>query len=211
MVYGAYLPKDVSIAKTAFLIAGTDTVAALLAGIAIFPIVFANGLEPSGGPSLIFQALPIAFGNMTGGWLFGVLFFVMLVFAALTSSISLIEPAVAWLVEHKGMNRDKACIWSGLVAWLLGFGTIFSFNVWSEFKIFDRTIFQLLDYLTANLMLPIGGFFIAVFAGWIMLQQHSEQELQMPDAQSYQVWRFLVRYVSPAAVFFIFLHVVGVL
>ena len=211
MVYGAYLPKDVSIAKTAFLIAGTDTVAALLAGIAIFPIVFANGLEAAGGPSLIFQALPIAFGNMTGGWLFGIFFFVMLVFAALTSSISLIEPAVAWLVEHKGMTREKACIGAGLVAWLLGFGTIFSFNIWSEFKIFDRTIFQLLDYLTANLMLPIGGFFIAVFAGWIMAQQHSEQELQMPDALSYQVWRFLVRYVSPAAVFFIFLHVIGIL
>ncbi|WP_027150045.1 sodium-dependent transporter [Methylobacter tundripaludum] len=211
MVYGSYLPKDVSISKTVFLIAGTDTVVALLAGIAIFPIVFASGLEPAAGPGLIFQTLPIAFGNMTGGWFFGILFFVMLVFAALSSSISLIEPAVAWLVENKDMSREQACIWSGSITWLLGFGTIFSFNVWSEFKIFDRTIFQLLDYLTANLMLPIGGFCIAVFAGWIMKQQHTEHELDMPNPLSYQVWKILICYVSPAAVFLVFLHVVGVL
>jgi len=211
MVYGSYLPKDVSIAKTAYVIAGADTAVALLAGIAIFPIVFASGLEPAAGPGLIFQTLPIAFGNMTGGWLFGILFFVMLVFAALTSSISLIEPAVAWLIENKNMSREQACIWSGLVTWVLGFGTVFSFNVWSEFKIFDRTVFQLLDYLTANLMLPIGGFCIAVFAGWIMKQQHTEQELEMPTPLGYQLWKVLVRYVSPAAVFLVFLHVVGVL
>lgn len=211
MIYGSYLPKNVSIAKTVYLIAGTDTAVALLAGIAIFPIVFAAGLEPAAGPGLIFQTLPVAFGNMTGGWLFGILFFVMLVFAALSSSISLIEPAVAWLVENKDMSREQACIWSGSITWLLGFGTIFSFNIWSEFKIFDRTIFQLLDYLTANLMLPIGGFCIAVFAGWIMKQQHTEHELDMPNAFGYQVWRFLICYVSPAAVFLVFLHVVGVL
>ena len=211
MVYGSYLPKDVSIAKTVFLIAGTDTVVALLAGIAIFPIVFASGLEPAAGPGLIFQTLPIAFGNMTGGWLFGILFFVMLVFAALSSSISLIEPAIAWLVENKNMSRKQACIWSGSITWLLGFGTIFSFNVWSELKIFDRTIFQLLDYLTANLMLPIGGFCIAVFAGWIMKQQHTEQELGMSNALGYQVWKILICYVAPTAVFFVFLHVIGVL
>ena len=211
MIYGSYLPKDVSISKTVFLIAGADTVVALLAGIAIFPIVFESGLEPAAGPGLIFQTLPVAFGNMTGGWLFGILFFVMLVFAALSSSISLIEPAVAWLVENKDMSRKQACIWSGSITWLLGFGTIFSFNVWAEFKIFDRTIFQLLDYLTANLMLPIGGFCIAVFAGWIMKQQHTEQELGMPTPLGYQVWKILICYVAPAAVFFVFLHVIGIL
>jgi neurotransmitter:Na+ symporter, NSS family len=211
MIYGSYLPKDVSISKTVFLIAGADTVVALLAGIAIFPIVFESGLEPAAGPGLIFQTLPVAFGNMTGGWLFGILFFVMLVFAALSSSISLIEPVVAWLVENKDMSRKQACIWSGSITWLLGFGTIFSFNVWAEFKIFDRTIFQLLDYLTANLMLPIGGFCIAVFAGWIMKQQHTEQELGMPTPLGYQAWKILTCYVAPAAVFFVFLHVIGIL
>ena len=211
MVYGSYLPKDVSISKTVFMIAGADTLVALLAGIAIFPIVFANNLHPSSGPGLIFETLPIAFGAMTGGWLMGILFFIMLSVAALTSSISLIEPAVAWLVENRGFTREKACIWSGGVTWLLGLGTVFSFNVWSDFKVFDRSIFQLLDYLTANLMLPIGGFCIAIFAGWIMSPKHSEAELDMPIAQGYQAWKLLVSYVAPAAVFFVFLHVIGVL
>uniref|UniRef100_UPI001C4F957E sodium-dependent transporter n=1 Tax=Crenothrix polyspora TaxID=360316 RepID=UPI001C4F957E len=211
MVYGAYLPKDVSIAKATFIIAGADTIVALLAGLIIFPIVFTHQLQPDSGPGLIFQTLPIAFGNMTGGWLFGTLFFIALVFAALSSSISLIEPAVAWLIEHKGLSRQQACIKSGLAAWGLGLITVFSFNIWSGFKIFNQSLFELIDYITANLMLPAGGLCIAIFTGWIMHAQHSEKELAMPDAQSYTLWRVVVRYVSPCAVFLVFLHVIGVL
>ena len=210
MVYGSYLPKNISIAKTALLIAGADTLVALMAGIVIFPIVFSNNLHPDSGPGLIFQTLPIAFGSMTGGWLMGILFFVMLVIAALTSSISLIEPAVAWLVENRGFSRVNACVWSGSLTWLLGLGTVFSFNVWSNVKLFDRTIFQLLDYLTANLMLPVVGFCIAVFAGWIMKRQHSEQELNMATELDYIRWKILISYVAPCAVFFVFLHVIGI-
>lgn len=211
MVYGSYLPNHISIAKTSILIAAADTSVALLAGIAIFPIVFSNGLEASAGPGLIFQTLPIAFGNMSGGLIFGTLFFVLLVFAALSSSISLIEPAVAWLVENRGYERKKACIWAGLVTWLLGLGTVFSFNILSNFKLFERTIFDLLDYLTSNLLLPIGGFFIAVFAGWIMQKQHSEAELEFSNPKAYQIWKLLVSYLAPAAVFLVFLNVVGLL
>ncbi len=210
MVYGSYLPGHISIAKTAIFIAGADTIVALLAGIAIFPIVFANGLEPGSGPGLIFQTLPIAFGNMTGGWIFGILFFVLLVFAALSSSISLIEPAVAWLVENKGADRFKACIWAGSATWVVGVAVAFSFNIWSDVRLFDKSIFDLLDYLTANLMLPLGGLCIAVFAGWVMKHQHAFQELELPDEQ-FKAWKFLVSYVAPAAVFIVFLHVVGVL
>lgn len=212
MVYGAYLPKDVSIAKSSMMIAGADTIVALLAGIAIFPIVFSYGLHPNSGPGLVFETLPIAFGNMFGGWLVGVLFFIALVFAALSSSIALIEPAVAWLIENKGFSRKKACVCTGLIAWILGFATVFSFNVWANFKLFERTLFELIDYLTANLMLPIGGFCIAVFAGWIMKQEHSKAELDLPGEHlNYAVWKFLVCYIVPAAVFLVFLNVVGVL
>jgi NSS family neurotransmitter:Na+ symporter len=209
MVYGSYLPSDVSIAKTSLYIAGADTIVALLAGIAIFPLVFANGLEPGSGPGLIFQTLPIAFGSMTGGWLFGILFFVLLVFAALTSSISLIEPAVAWLVENKGYTRVKASVVSGTATWLLGVSVALSFNVWSDFTIFDKTIFNFLDYLTANLMLPIGGFCIAVFATWIMREKHVREELDLSE-QQYAIWKFLASYIAPASVFLVFLHVVGI-
>lgn len=209
MVYGSYLPSNVSIAKTSLYIAGADTIVALLAGIAIFPLVFANGLEPGSGPGLIFQTLPIAFGSMTGGWLFGILFFVLLVFAALTSSISLIEPMVAWMVENKGFSRAKASLVSGGTTWLLGVSVALSFNIWSDFKIFDKTIFNFLDYLTANLMLPIGGFCIAVFAAWIMHQKHVKEELDLPE-QQYIIWKFLASYVAPISVFLVFLHVIGV-
>jgi len=210
MIYGAYIPKNVSIGKSAIIVAGADTIIALLAGIAIFPIVFANGLHPDSGPGLVFETLPIAFGNMTGGWLFGVLFFLMLVVAALTSSIALIEPAVAWLIESKQMTRDQACVRAGLVAWVLGFITVFSFNRWADIHVFGHTLFELIDGLTANIMLPAGGLAIAVFAGWVMKQQHTVQELALPDSQ-YLIWKALISYVAPAGVFLIFLHVVGVL
>jgi NSS family neurotransmitter:Na+ symporter len=211
MVYGAYLPKTVSIAKTAYVVAAADTVVALLAGIAIFPLVFEHDLHPASGPGLIFETLPIAFGNMTGGWLAGILFFVLLIFAALSSAVSLIEPAVAWLVENKNFSRQKACIYAGSGVWLLGVAVAFSFNLWKNVKLFDLTLFQLLDYLTANLMLPIGGFCIAIFAGWVMHTEHTQSELEMPCKPAYTTWQLLVRYVSPTAIFFVFLHVIGVL
>lgn len=210
MVYGSYLPKDVSIAKTVIIIAGVDTLVALLAGIAIFPIVFANGLEAGSGPGLIFQTLPIAFGNMTGGWLFGLLFFILLVFAALSSAISLIEPAVAWCVENYEIERKKACLAMGFLTWLLGLGTVFSFNTWSDFTFFGANIFGALDYLTANIMLPLGGFFIAIFAGRIMLEKHSKEELNLANDDLFSIWKFLVMYIAPAAVFIVFLNVLGV-
>lgn len=210
MVYGSYLPNHVSIAKTTFFIAGADTAVALLSGIAIFPLVFANNLEASAGPGLIFQTLPLAFGQMTGGWLFGILFFVLLFFAALSSSISLIEPAVAWLVENRSIERHQASVWAGVTCWILGIGVVFSFNIWADLKIFGKNLFELLDYLTSNVMLPLGGLAIAVFAGWLMKVEHTEQELEMP-AEGFQAWQFLIKYVAPAAVFLVFLHVLGVL
>ncbi|MGI9571075.1 MAG: sodium-dependent transporter, partial [Desulfobulbia bacterium] len=132
MVYGSYLPQNASIAKTTFMIATADTAVALIAGMVIFPIVFANGLEPGSGPGLIFQTLPLAFGHMPGGIFFGTLFFILLTFAAWTSSISLIEPAVAWLVENRRMDRMKASVVMGITCWLFGLLTVFSFNIWSD-------------------------------------------------------------------------------
>jgi len=217
MVYGSYLPKDISIAKTTIIIAAADTFVALLAGMVIFPIVFANGLEPGAGPGLIFKTLPIAFGQMDAGVLIGTMFFMLLVFAAWSSSISLIEPAVAWLVENRGMNRIYASVWVGLATWLVGLCTVFSFNIWSDvkplsmIKIFENsTVFDLLDYLTANIMLPLGGLFIAIFAGWLMREKSSRAELNTTKS-GYILWRILVRVITPIAVMMVFLNVIGVL
>lgn len=209
MIYGSYLPQDASIARTSITVAIADTVVAVIAGLAIFPIVFANGLEPSQGPGLIFKTLPIAFGHMSGGVFFGTLFFVMLVFAAWTSAISLIEPAVAWLVENHELKRIYAAITSGLITWLIGIGTVLSFNHWSGYKLFDKTFFDLLDYLTANVMLPMGGVLIAVFAAWLMQERSARDELALDNRMSYVAWRFLVRYVAPLGVILVFLNAIG--
>jgi NSS family neurotransmitter:Na+ symporter len=213
MVYGSYMPKSSSIAASAISIALLDTVVALLAGMAIFPIVFSNGLEPGAGPGLIFQTLPIAFGAMPGGQFFGTLFFVLLVFAAWTSAISLIEPAVAWLVENQGMSRVRAAILIGILVWLLGLVTVLSFNVWSgeEMKIFGMTAFDLLDYLTANIMLPLGGLLIAVFAGWLMARDSTADELAMGEGFRFKLWWIVIRFITPFAVGIVFLKVTGVL
>jgi NSS family neurotransmitter:Na+ symporter len=217
MVYGSYLPAGTSIAKVSIAVSVMDTLVALLAGMAIFPIVFANGLEPGAGPGLIFQTLPIAFGHMDYGAFFGMLFFVLLVFAAWSSAISLIEPAVAWLVENWGLSRVKASVVAGVVTWLFGLMTVFSFNLWSEFKPLsgfeafrDSTVFDLLDYLTANIMLPLGGLLIAIFAAWKMSRTSSADELGMGDRFFYPLWRFLVRYITPIAVIIVFLNAIGI-
>lgn len=211
MVYGAYLPSKVSIGSTVFIIAMADTAVALLAGLAIFPIVFANGLEPASGPGLIFQTLPIAFGQMAYGTFFGTLFFILLVFAAWSSSISLIEPAVAWLVENKGISRMRACIWAGLATWAMGVGTVLSFNYGADITLFGKTFFDILDYLTANIMLPLGGLCMAIFAGWYMKKDVTVKELNLSSTFFYKTWLFLIKYVSPAAVIIVFLNVIGLI
>ena len=203
MVYGAYVPKGTSIASTSVMIALVDTLVALLAGMAIFPIVFANNLQPGSGPGLIFQTLPVGFGNMTAGVAFGTLFFILLLVAAWTSSISLIEPAVTWLIETFGMNRITAVLWSGCVTWVLGLGTVFSFNIWEQVTVFGLNFFDLLDFITSNLMLPIGGILIALFAGWLMKSDISKEELNIQNPTTYRTWQVLVRYVAPLAVFIV--------
>ena len=210
MVYGSYLPKDTSIVKASIMIAVADTLVAIMAGLVIFPIVFANNLEPGAGPGLIFQTLPIAFGQMEAGVLIGTLFFILLVFAAWSSSISLIEPAVAWLVENQGMNRIYASVFVGIATWFLGIGSLLSFNIWSDSILFGKNFFDLLDFLTANIMLPLGGLFIALFAGWLMKTSSSKNELNTTK-NGYTVWLILVRFIAPVAVMVIFLNVVGVI
>ena len=212
MIYGSYMPKNASIAQTSIIVALADTVVALLAGMAIFPIVFANGLEPGAGPGLIFQTLPIAFGSMPGGSFFGAVFFVLLVLAAWSSAISLIEPAVAWLVENKGWTRVKASAWCGFATWLMGLGTVLSFNEWSDYTLWGKNFFDLLDFLTSNIMLPLGGLFIALFAAWVMKSSSTADELALTEkGMAYTSWWFLVRFVTPVAVIIVFLNAIGVM
>ncbi|MAF47149.1 MAG: sodium-dependent transporter [Rhodospirillales bacterium] len=211
--YGSYLDSGSSIATTSFAVAIVDTLVALMAGMAIFPIVFANGLEPGAGPGLVFVTLPIAFGKMPGGQIVGLLFFVMLVIAAWTSSISMLEAIVEWLQE-RGMGRAKASASVAGGAWLLGLTTVLSLNEWKGFhplgfigRFEGKTLFDLYDFLTANIMLPLGALLMAVFAGWIMTQNDTEDELAMTSG--YGLWRLLIRYVAPIGIGVIFVANLG--
>jgi len=210
MIYGSYLPKKTSIANMSISIAVADTLVALLASMAIFPIVFANGLSPDAGFGLIFITLPIAFGHMAGGALFGGIFFVLLVFAAWSSAISLIEPAITWLVENKQISRRRASVTVGFSAWLLGLLTVFSFNIGENWLLFGMSMFGLLDYLTTNIMLPIGGLLIAVFSGWMLSKNSSKEELAIKSSLIYTCWRIIIRYVSPLAIIIVFLNKIGI-
>lgn len=223
MVYGSYLPPDTSIAKASIAVAFMDTLVALMAGMIIFPIVFANSLEPSAGPGLIFKTLPLAFGHMDYGALFGTLFFVLLVFAAWTSSISLIEPAIAWGMKTFQISRLKTSVISGIFVWFMGLLTVFSFNLTSDLTISstistdygefvilkDATAFDFLDYLTSNIMLPLGGLMIAIYAGWLMKKEYSANELNI-NRFWYAIWLFLVRFLAPIMVIIVFLNAMGV-
>jgi NSS family neurotransmitter:Na+ symporter len=209
MIYGSYLRRDSSIGFNAVVIAGTDTLVAILAGVAIFPIIFAHGLTPQLGSGMVFKVLPIAFGQMPGGRLFGTLFFVLLVVAAWTSSISLLEPVVAWLVENRGIARLRASAYAGTLVWLLGVASLLSLNVWSGFRLAGKGIMDLCEFVAANLMLPLGGLLIALFAGWSMAESSRREELEMGSV-AYGVWRVLVRYVAPLGVALVLLQALGV-
>ncbi|MWN89822.1 sodium-dependent transporter [Gilliamella sp. Pra-s65] len=205
MAYGSYLGKDVNLLSTACTVVILDVIVAMLSGMAIFPLVFANGLQPGEGPGLIFVTLPIAFGNMAGGTILGVLFFIFLTFAALTSSISLLEPTVELLEEKTPLGRKSATIASSLVIWALGIACLLAFNEWAEVKLFGKNLFDLLDYLTSKIMLPLTGLGTVVFGAWMMNQKRIREELNLNDFW-FTVWTVLTRYIVPVAVIIILVY-----
>jgi NSS family neurotransmitter:Na+ symporter len=170
----------------------------------IFSIVFSNGLEAGSGPGLLFQTLPVAFGQMTGGWFFGTLFFGLVVIAAFSSAISLIEPAISWVIDRWKMTRTGASWLVGFLTWLVGVGTVLSFSDWSEvYFLTDKNFFDTLDYITTNIMLPLGGLFIAVFFGWILTKEQIKNELNL-QASSLGLFLNTLKYITPIAVSIVF-------
>lgn len=209
MVYGSYLQRNVSIARTTIYIALIDTLLGLLVGLAIYSLVFANHLAPNAGPGLIFQTLPIAFGQMPAGDFFGMLFFILVAFAAWTSSISLVEPAIACIVENTKIKRHTAAGIIGLAVWLLGIAVVLSFNEWKAIKIvMGLNIFETLDKLTSTILLPLGGLLMAIFAGYFMNKIHAQEELDLND-QHFKLWRFTNNYIAPIAIGAVFLYLFG--
>ena len=206
MVYGSYLPDDTSIFQVSSAVAFADTLVAILAGIIIFPIVFTYNLDPSSaGPGLIFQTLPIAFGAMDYGIFISTAFFILLFFAAITSSISLIEPAITFVVEKFSISRLYATNLLGSLTWVLGIFTVLSFNDLSTFTIFGMTIFDNLDYLTSKIMLPLGGLLMALFVGYVMNKAIVKNELNA-NQSIIDIWFMIIKVFSPILLIIIFIQ-----
>lgn len=200
LVYGSYLTRDIKLGGAVLTIVILDVLVAILAGLAMFSIVFGHHLTPENGPGLMFQVLPIAFATMNSGQLFGGLFFVLLLFAAWTSSISIAEPLVILLIERHNFTRLNAALIVGGLAWLLGLFSLFSFNIWQNLKILGHwTVFCAITDLSTNILLPLGGLGFAVFAGWIMPPETMKQELNAGHFL-FKMWLFSVRFLAPLGI-----------
>lgn len=207
MTYGAYLPKHIRIMRSSVIIVSADTLVALVAGFAIFPIVFGFGLSPAEGSGLVFLTLPIAFGTMPYGGAIAILFFILLVAAAMTSTLANLEPLVSWAQEHKGASRKGVTVLAGVLIMALGSGSVLSFNLLSDFHplgfvaTFDgMTIYDATDYIASNLLLPLGGMLTAVFAGWIVTERVAYDGFAARYAWIFRTWHVLIRYVAPVAI-----------
>ena len=206
MAYGAYVPEDAKLSTTVVTIALLDTLVAIAAGLAIFPIVFANGLEVSQGPGLTFVTLPLAFGQLPFGAFFGAVFFILISFAAITSAISLTEPALAYLTEEYNAKRQRVAISLGVLCWVLGLGTVFSFNIWSDFFVVgELNFFGFVDYLSQNIMLPLGGMLITIFAVWLLPKDMVNRQLGISSPAMSWAWRIVAGILAPLGVLAIFI------
>lgn len=207
VTYGAYLPKSVSIPRSAVVIGAGDTAIALLMGLAIFPLVFSFGLMPGEGPGLVFVTLPVAFGQMPAGLVLGSVFFLLMFVAAITTSIGMLEPSVLWAIERFNLSRKSAALWMGLTAWLIGLGAVFSFNLLADFSplgfiaLFEgKNIFDILDFAVANLLLPLSGLVLALFAGWVFRQESLREELGLTNETLLSILQLALRYIAPVAI-----------
>jgi len=215
MAYGAYIDRSTRIPSTAGIIVLADTAVALLAGLMIFPLLFQYGLQPTEGPGLVFMTLPIAFAQIPGGMLIGTLFFLLLFFAALTSSIGMLEPPVSLLTDATKMKRGTAALLSGSVGAFFGMLAVLSFNVLSDFHPLNaiatfegKGVFESLIHLVLNLMMPIGGILIAIFAAWMVKAEFSRDELfNGRDTLAYRAWQILLRFVAPVLLAFVLIDV----
>lgn len=212
MTYGAYLPKKVSIFNSSIIIGVADTFVALLAGLAIFPFVFAFSLSPGEGPGLIFVTLPVAFGKMSGGVIIGGLFFSLLFFAAFTSALAMLEPVVCYLEEKLKLPRLISSCLGGLIIWFIGIGTALSFNSLSDFKplsmisiLQDKSIFGILDFFVSNVLLPLNAFLIAIYAGWIIKQSSLQNEIAFSTTNKFRIWHISIKYIAPPLILVIFI------
>ncbi|MEW6018683.1 MAG: sodium-dependent transporter [Pseudomonadota bacterium] len=212
VAYGAYASRETNLAQTSGMISAADTSVAIIAGLAIFPIVFSVGLTPDAGPTLMFQTLPAAFHSMPAGAMVAFAFFVLALFAALTSSVSLLEIATAYFVERLKVSRALAASALGAGFFLIGMASVLSFNLWADHRPLafipgfeNAGWFDAFDGLTGKILLPFSGLITAVFIGWVADRKLVDSETGLAGGPLLPVWRFLVAWLCPLAVFLILL------
>jgi NSS family neurotransmitter:Na+ symporter len=207
VTYGSYLSREENLPQNAFIVTTLDTLVALLAGVAIFPALFAFGLEPAAGPGLVFVVVPTIFAEMGGlGTIFSALFFIALAVAALTSSVSLLETVTAYFIDQRGMSRKKAVYLMGAAMVVTNILASLSLGVMSGVTIFGAGFFDFFDILTDKIFLAIGGMLVSLFAGWVMKKDVLEKELTNGGEEKFGLfnfWFILVKYVNPIAIFFV--------
>ena len=205
ITFGAYLPKKISIGKSALVIVAGDTLVSIVAGLAIFPFVFGHGLDPSAGEGLVFETLPVALGSLPGANIFAFGFFLLFTIAALTSQLALLEPMIAGLSERAGIGRKLSTIIVGCATFIFGIGTVLSFNLWADVKLFGETFFGLSDKIVTQITMPLGALMVTVFVGWVM-KNEATSKTEQSAGHWFKSWRLLVRYLCPVAVGAIFLY-----
>ncbi|MCQ2289223.1 MAG: sodium-dependent transporter [Muribaculaceae bacterium] len=213
LTYSSYFKDSDSLVKNAVSVALLDTMVAVLAGVMIFPAVFSYGMTPEAGPKLIFEVLPAIFGQMPGGYVLAILFFFLLFMASITSTISMSEISIAYFSEELKLNRNKASLLNTVIAMVLGTLCALSFGVMSDFKIFGMTLFDLFDYMSSNILLPLGGIFFSVLVGWVVDKKIVADELSNHGKLKVGVLkplRFCLRYVAPFTIVLVFLYGLGV-
>ena len=214
--YASYFGSDTNMGKTALSVGAIDTMVAILAGLIIFPAAFSVGIQPDAGPSLIFITLPNVFQQAFGGipflaTVFSLMFYVLLALAALSSTISLHEVVTAYLHERFDWSRSRSAIWVTGFCVITGVLSSVSLGVWED-KFFGLSFFDLLDFVTAKLMLPLSGFLVCLFVGWYLKRSVSYEELTnygLQKAPYYPVYMFIIRYVAPIAIALIFINELG--
>ena len=217
LTYGSYLRREDDVVAASIMISGLDTLIALIASLVLFPIIFSFGMEPGAGPGLVFISIPIALSQMPGGTFLSILFFGLLVFAALTSAISMLEVVTSYLIDERNWIRRRATLVSGALIALVGIPSALSGGTeifGSGFaSVFGKNWFDSFDYLASNWMLPLGGLGISVFTAWRMNEalRHDDFLSGTKLAAFYKGWLLLLKYVVPVAIVLVFLHAVGLI
>ncbi|MFJ8257863.1 sodium-dependent transporter [Peribacillus asahii] len=212
VTYASYLNKNEDLTKSALSVVGLNIFIALLAGLVIFPAVFALGFDPASGPGLVFVVLPAVFNEIAFGSIFMFIFFILILFATLTSAFSILEIVVAAMVKGDEAKRKRSSWIAGILVFIIGIPSALSFGVLSNITLFNKSIFDIADFLVSNIALPVGALFISLFVGFQLKKLHVEEEFLSGSSYGkkvFKAWYFLIRYIAPIAIAIVLLSSIG--